>query len=52
MQPAASAEGEDMAEALYHAVGLDLYKEYVTPTCRPIRLANDGTVVRERFKSR
>lgn len=41
---------EDMAASLYHAVGLDPNKEYVTPTGRPIRLANDGTIVRELFK--
>jgi hypothetical protein len=41
---------EDIAATIYHAVGLDPTKEYVTPTGRPIRLANDpGTVIRELF---
>lgn len=31
-------------------VGLDPNNKYVTPTGRPIRLANDGTIVRELFK--
>ncbi len=40
---------EDIAASLYHAVGLDPNKEYVTPTGRPIRLANDGSVIHELF---
>jgi hypothetical protein len=40
---------EDIVATLYHAVGLDPNKEYVTPSGRPIRLANDGKVVRELF---
>ena len=40
---------EDIAASLYHSVGLDPNKEYVTPTGRPIKLANDGSVIRELF---
>lgn len=40
---------EDIAATLYHAVGLDPGKEYITPSGRPIKLANDGKVVREVF---
>jgi hypothetical protein len=40
---------EDIAATLYHSVGLDPNKEYITPTGRPIRLANEGNVIRELF---
>lgn len=35
--------------ALYHALGIDPEKEYMTPSGRPIRLANGGNVIREPF---
>lgn len=40
---------EDIAATLYKAVGLDPNKEYITPSGRPIKLANDGNVIRELF---
>jgi hypothetical protein len=40
---------EDLAATIYHALGIDPEKEYVTPTGRPVRLANDGKVIRELF---
>jgi hypothetical protein len=40
---------EDLAATIYHALGIDPEKEYVTPTGRPIRLANDGKVIHELF---
>ncbi len=40
---------EDLAASLYHAVGIDPDKEYVTPSGRPVKLANDGKVVYELF---
>lgn len=40
---------EDLAATLYHALGIDPEKEYVTPSGRPVRLANDGRVIRELF---
>ncbi|MBC7528184.1 MAG: DUF1501 domain-containing protein, partial [Chthonomonadaceae bacterium] len=41
---------EDVAASLYHAVGLNPDKEYITPSGRPIKLANEGKVVSELFK--
>ncbi len=41
----------DLAASLYHAVGLDPNKEYHTPSGRPIRLADDGQIIRELFRS-
>jgi hypothetical protein len=40
---------EDLAATLYHALGIDPEKEYITPSGRPVRLANDGKVIRELF---
>lgn len=40
---------EDIAASLYHSVGLDPNKEYITPTGRPIKLANEGSIVHELF---
>lgn len=40
---------EDLAATIYHAIGIDPEKEYITPSGRPIRLANDGKVIRELF---
>lgn len=40
---------EDLAATLYHALGIDPEKEYITPTGRPVRLANDGKVIHELF---
>jgi hypothetical protein len=40
---------EDLAATLYHALGIDPEKEYATPSGRPVRLANDGKVIRELF---
>ena len=40
---------EDLAASVYHALGIDPEKEYVTPTGRPVRLSNDGKVIRELF---
>ena len=40
---------EDIAASLYHSVGLDPNKEYITPTGRPIKLANEGSVIHELF---
>jgi hypothetical protein len=40
---------EDLAATLFHALGIDPEKEYVTPSGRPVRLANDGKVIRELF---
>jgi hypothetical protein len=40
---------EDIAASLYQAVGLDPSKEYTTPSGRPIKLANDGHVLRDLF---
>jgi hypothetical protein len=50
MGPASSiVHVEDIAASLYHSVGLDPNKEYITPTGRPIKLANEGTVIRQLF---
>ena len=40
---------EDIAASLYHSVGLDPTKEYITPTGRPIKLANEGSIIHELF---
>ncbi len=40
---------EDLAATLYHALGIDPEKEYITPTGRPVRIANDGHVIKELF---
>jgi hypothetical protein len=40
---------EDLAATIYHALGIDPEKEYITPTGRPVRLSNDGKVIRELF---
>lgn len=40
---------QDISATLYRAVGLDPNKEYVTPSGRPIRLADDGQPIRELF---
>jgi hypothetical protein len=40
---------EDLAATIYHAIGVDPEKEYLTPTGRPVRLANEGRVIRELF---
>jgi uncharacterized protein (DUF1501 family) len=40
---------EDLAATIYHALGVDPEKEYLTPTGRPVRLANEGHVIRELF---
>jgi hypothetical protein len=40
---------EDLAASIYHAIGIDPEKEYLTPTGRPVRLANEGKVIRELF---
>ncbi|MFN3650666.1 MAG: DUF1501 domain-containing protein [Armatimonadota bacterium] len=38
---------EDVATTLYSALGVDYRKQYVTPTGRPIHLAQNGSVIRE-----
>jgi hypothetical protein len=40
---------EDLAATIYHSLGIDPEKEYLTPTGRPVRLANDGKVIRDLF---
>jgi hypothetical protein len=40
---------EDLAATIYHSLGIDPEKEYITPTGRPVRLANDGKVIHELF---
>ena len=40
---------EDLAATVYHALGIDPEKEYITSTGRPVRLSNDGKVIWELF---
>lgn len=40
---------EDLAASIYHAIGIDPEKQYMTATGRPVRLANEGKVIRELF---
>ncbi len=40
---------EDLAATIYHALGIDPEKEYLTSSGRPVRLANEGKVIRELF---
>ena len=40
---------EDFAASLYRGVGLDPAKEYITPSGRPIKLANEGTIINGLF---
>jgi hypothetical protein len=40
---------EDIAATIYHAIGIDPEKEYITQSGRPVRLANQGRVIRELF---
>lgn len=38
---------EDVATTLYSALGIDYMKQYITPTGRPIHLAQGGGVIKE-----
>ncbi len=38
---------EDVATTLYHTLGIDHNKQYITPTGRPIHLAQGGKVIQE-----
>jgi hypothetical protein len=38
---------EDVAATIYHALGIDTEKEYISPEERPIKINYDGTVVPE-----
>jgi hypothetical protein len=40
---------EDVASTIYHALGVDYHKQYMTPTGRPIHLAAGGAPVHELF---
>jgi len=40
---------EDLAATMYHSLGIDPEKTYLTNTGRPVRLSNDGKVIRELF---
>lgn len=41
---------QDIAASIYHTMGIDPNKEYHTPSGRPIRIADDGEVIRELFR--
>ena len=38
---------EDLAATLYHLLGVDADHEFYTPEGRPVRIVNDGRVIRE-----
>jgi hypothetical protein len=38
---------EDVATTIYHALGIDYTKQYVTPTGRPIHIATGGDPIKE-----
>ncbi len=40
---------EDVATTLYSALGIDYHKQYVTPTGRPIHLAQGGAPIKELY---
>jgi hypothetical protein len=40
---------EDLAYTIHHALGIDPEKTYHTPGGRPIRIAQNGAVVKELF---
>jgi Protein of unknown function (DUF1501) len=40
---------EDIAATIYHALGIDAAKEYLTPESRPVRINYDGEPVAELF---
>ncbi len=42
---------EDVASTLYHALGIDYSKQYITPTGRPIHLAANGAPIKELWGS-
>ena len=47
-KPAENPYGpEDLAATLYHLLGVDPDREFYTPDGRPVRIVNDGRVIRE-----
>lgn len=38
---------EDISTTLYHALGIDYHRQYMTPTGRPIHLASGGEPIKE-----
>jgi uncharacterized protein (DUF1501 family) len=38
---------EDLAATLFHQLGIDPDEEFLTPEGRPVKIANDGKVIRE-----
>lgn len=47
-RPAADPYGpEDLAATLYHCLGIDPNEEFYTPEGRPVKIVNDGKIIRE-----
>jgi hypothetical protein len=48
----ASGDGispDDVAASFYHCLGIDIHKEYHTPTGRPVAIVRNGSVIKELF---
>ena len=48
----ASGDGitpDDLAASFYHTLGIDVTKEYKTPSGRPVAIARYGTAIKELF---
>jgi hypothetical protein len=47
-KPAENPYGpEDLAATMYHLLGIDPEKEFYTPEGRPVKIANQGRLMRE-----
>jgi hypothetical protein len=46
-RPASDPHGpEDLAATMYHLLGIDPTEEFYTPEGRPVRVVNNGRVIR------